>query len=81
MAYRLYNKDTGNLIGELSTEQLQELIDLLEEESDDDRDYYVDQDILAFMEEEGADKALLELIRPHIGAGEDAGIEIEWREE
>ena len=81
MSYKLYIKGSGKLVGEISEEQLQELIDLLEEESDDDRDYYVDQDILEFLEEEGADKQLLELIRPHVGPGEEGGVEIEWREE
>jgi hypothetical protein len=79
MAYRLYNKDTGKPIGDLTAEQLQELIDLLEEESDDDQDYYIDRDILEFMKEEGADEALLAMLTPLVG--EDDGIEIEWKEE
>lgn len=79
MPYRLYNKDSGNLIGELTDAQLQTLVDLLEEEDSDDRDYYIDKDILDYLEEEGADKDLLALLRPHVG--EDDGVEIEWREE
>jgi len=79
MAYRLYIKDTSTLLGEITAEQRQELIDLLEEEEADDQDYYIDEDTLAYMEEEGADPALLELIRPHVK--EEDGVEIEWKEE
>jgi hypothetical protein len=77
MAIRLYNKDTSKLIGEITPAQLQTLTDLLEEESDDDQDYYVDRDTLDVLAEEGADEALLAMIRPHVG--EDEGIEIEWK--
>ena len=77
MAIRLYNKDTQTLLGEITPEQLQTLQDLLEEESEADRDYYVDLDTLEVLAEEGADEKLLALIRPHVG--EDEGIEIEWK--
>ena len=79
MAIRLYNKDTQTLLGEITPEQLQTLQDLLEEESEADRDYYVDRDTLDVLAEEGADEKLLALIRPHVG--EDEGIEIEWKQD
>ncbi len=79
MAIRLYNKDTNALLGEITPEQLKTLVDLLEEESEDDRDYYVDRDTLDVLAEEGADEKLLGIIRPHVG--EDEGIEIEWRQD
>ena len=78
MAHELYIKDSGVKIGTLTDEQLDELVDLLEEEDTEDHDYYIDKDVLAFMEEEGASEELLALLRPHIG--EEEGIEIEWRE-
>ena len=79
MPITLYIKDADKPIGTLTEEQLQTLIDLLEEEDDEDRDYYIDRDILEYMAEEGADAALLDLLRPHVNG--DDGIEIEWREE
>ena len=79
MPYRLYIKDSQKLLGELSEEQVQTLVDLLEEEGDQDQDYYIDRDMLDFMQEEGADEKLLEMIRPHVS--DEEGIEIEWREE
>jgi len=76
----LYNKDTGARIGTLSEQQLQDLIDLLVEESDVDQDYYIDATTLDYLAEQGADAALLTMLRPHVPEGEE-GIEIEWREE
>ena len=79
MAYQLYIKDTGKLLGTLSDAQLAELVDLLEEEDTEDHDYYIDKDVLTFMEEEGATEELLAILRPHVS--DDDGIEVEWREE
>lgn len=79
MGYSLYIKDSGTLLGKLTADQLDELVDLLEEEDSEDRDYYIDKDVLAFLQEEGADESLLALLRPHVT--DDEGIEIEWREE
>ena len=79
MPYKLYIKDTGKLLGTLTDEQLDELVDLLEEEDSEDHDYYIDKDVLAFMEEEGASEELLAMMRPHVT--DDDGIEIEWRED
>jgi hypothetical protein len=79
MPYRLYIKDSQKLLGDLTEDQVQTLVELLEEEDDEDRDYYIDRDMLDFMQEEGADEKLLDMIRPHVG--EEEGVEIEWRDE
>jgi hypothetical protein len=78
MPLRLYNKDTNELLSDITKEQLQVLIDLFEEEDDNDRDYYVNADTIDFMVEKGADAALVELLKKHIG---EDGIEVEWRDE
>jgi hypothetical protein len=78
MPVRLYNKDTNQLLGDITDEQLQELIDLFEEEHDEDRDYYVNADTITYMKDKGADDALVTLLSEHIG---DDGIEVEWRKE
>lgn len=77
----LYNKDSGALIGPLSDKQLQDLIDLLVEESAEDQDYYIDSTTLDYLAEQGADPALLTMLKPHVPDGGEEGIEIEWREE
>src|SRR5262249_10291894 len=79
MPYSLYIKDSDTRIGLVAEEQLEELIDLLEEEGAEDQDYYIDADVLEFMEQEGADPKLLELLRPHVT--DEEGIDVEWREE
>ena len=76
----LYIKDTQTLIGRLSEDQLQDLVEILVEESSDDRDYYIDETTLDYLAEQGADATLIAMIRPHVPAGEE-GVEIEWREE
>ncbi len=82
MAIKLYIKDTGDkgkAIGSISKEQLETLVDLLEEEASEDRDYYIDKDILEYLADEGADESLLAILKPHVPEGD--GIEIEWRDE
>ena len=76
---QLYNKDTGALLGPITAEQLQDLIDLLVEESATDRDYYIDADTLDYLADNDADAELLALLRRHVPA-EGEGIEIEWRD-
>lgn len=85
MAIQLYLKETstpgaaGKAIGEITEDQLATLVELLEEENEGDRDYYIDTDILDFLTEEGADPALIAMLKPHVPETEGEGIEIEWR--
>ncbi|MBI4512100.1 MAG: galactosyldiacylglycerol synthase [Deltaproteobacteria bacterium] len=78
MPIRLYIKDSGKPIGTLSDAQLQEMSELLEEEDAGDQDYYIDRNVLDYMEEEGADGELIALLRPLVA---EDGIEVEWKEE
>ncbi len=75
---RLYNVDSGDPIGEVSDEQLQFLIDELEEEDEEDQDYYIDKDTLEMLREHGGDPALIDLLTRAMG--EDGDIEIAWDE-
>lgn len=94
MAKALYIKGTDKLVLRLDDGQLQSLTELMEEESTTDRDYYVDANTIAYLEERGADRALVAALRKALGAGagyRDAaipgappppeGIDVEWREE
>ncbi|MGE5463424.1 MAG: hypothetical protein ACM3PS_08710 [Syntrophothermus sp.] len=72
----LKNKRTSATIGEISEEQLQFLIDMLEEEDSEDRDYWIDQMTLDYFQENGCDPELMKLLQGAIGQGE--GVEIEW---
>jgi len=73
----LYNKETGVLIGGISEEQFQFLVNHLEEESEEDTDYYINQATLEMFEQEGAEPSLLNLLRKALG--EKEGIEIQWK--
>jgi hypothetical protein len=68
--YKLYNNETGELIGTISEEQLKFLKDQLEEESLEDQDYEIEAMTLAFFMEEGIDAQLLEMLRKALGEKE-----------
>jgi processive 1,2-diacylglycerol beta-glucosyltransferase len=73
----LCDKDTGRILGSISDEQFQFLIDQLEEESDTDKDYYIDAATLEMFAERSIDPQLLTLLRDALGDRE--GMEIEWK--
>jgi hypothetical protein len=73
----LYNKETGVLIGGITEEQFQFLAHYLEEESEEDTDYYINQATLDMFEQEGAEPGLITLLRRALG--EKEGIEIQWK--
>ena len=63
----LYNDRTNELIGEISTQQLQFLIDTLEEESLEDKDYAITAMTLGYFVELGADPGLVSMLREELG--------------
>ncbi len=73
---RLYNKKTGALLGTVSDEDVQCLVDVLEEEDSKDVDYFIDLDTADILEDNGASIDMLQLLRTAIGASE--GIEVRW---
>lgn len=72
----VYDNEVGVLIGTITEEQLQFLIDELEETSTTDQDYYLDEGTLDMLEEAGADDELMELLRGALGDREET--EIRW---
>lgn len=73
---RLYVKDTNAFLGEISDEDLALLVEDLEEEDATDTDYFIDAATLEFLEEEGASKALLEVLKKAVGDGD--GVDVRW---
>jgi len=73
---QLQVKDTGDVLGEISEEDLQFLIDNLEEESSDDTDYYIDRTTVELFQEAGASDKLIYLLEQALGDNDDA--EIAW---
>ena len=72
----LREKGTDKPLGQISEEQLQYLIDHLEEEWLEDQDYAITPLLLQVFEEQGADPALVSLLREALGSR--AEIEIVW---
>lgn len=73
----LRDKDSGDALGTISEQQLQFLVDQLEEESSEDRDYYINADTIEMFEEAGADRDLVAALRQALGGREE--MEIRWR--
>ena len=72
----LYDKGTGMRLGNLTEDQLQFLIDQLEEESLDDKDYTISQMAIDFLASQGADSELLELLHQALGFKDE--VEVRW---
>ena len=76
---QLREKESDKLIGEITADQLQFLIDQLEEEDLEDRDYAITQMLLMSFEAEGADPDLIELLTEALGDRQT--LEIVWTRE
>jgi hypothetical protein len=76
---RLRDKDSGSEIGTITDDELQFLVDQLEEEYDEDRDYYIAAPLIDVLEQNGADADVIKLLRASVGDRD--GIEIEWSRE
>ena len=76
MLYRIYNSESGDLLGEITETELSSLTNFLEEESAEDRDYYITTDTIDYLETNRADAALIALLRKAVGA--EDGVEIRW---
>ena len=74
--YNLFNAQSGALLGEISEEQISFLRSQLEEESEADADYYINGITLDMLEAQGADGALIRLLRKALGDNED--MDIRW---
>lgn len=67
----LYEKATGARIGEISDDQLQFLVDQMEEESLEDRDYSITQMELDYFVSLGASPQLVDLLRTALAGREE----------
>jgi len=72
----LRDKETGRVLGPITEDQLQFLVDQLEEESATDTDYYLNSATLDMFAENAIDPQLLALLREALGDREE--MEIEW---
>ena len=76
---KLYDVETGAVLGTITEEQLRLLVEHLEEESPEDQEYYIDEATLEMFDEVGLDAALIALLRQALGGRPD--MEIRWSRE
>lgn len=76
---RLFRIDTEAEIGVINDAQLRFLVEQLEEEHDDDQDYYIDRDTLELLSDNGIDAELLAMLEKAMG--DDDSMDIAWDEE
>jgi hypothetical protein len=72
----LYVNDTNELVGSITDADLRVLVDALEEESDDDQDYWIDKATIDVLGDGRATEHLLTLLRKAVGSSD--GVEIRW---
>lgn len=72
----LKDKDAGTVLGTITEEELQFLLDSLEEESQEDTDYYIDAATVDMLEDDGAPASLLQLLRGALAGRE--GLDVQW---
>jgi processive 1,2-diacylglycerol beta-glucosyltransferase len=71
------NKATGLRIGNITDADVKFLIDQLEEESHDDRDYYIDAATVDMLEDEGGSPALIAALRAAVEGRDGVDVEID----
>ena len=76
---RLRIKETGTELGPITEEDLQSLIDNLEEEWEEDQDYYLNRQTLEMLKGRGISASLAQMLERAMGEGDD--VEVEWSRE
>ena len=72
-------KDDGSVVGEVDEAEFQVLVDQLEEESEEDTDYYITALTIDMLEERGADENLVSVLKEALGDSE--GVDVSWTTE
>jgi hypothetical protein len=67
----LYDVASGAKVGRISEKQLEALIGWMEEESAEDREYYLTAEDCELMAEQGIDPTLVEVLREALKGRED----------
>jgi processive 1,2-diacylglycerol beta-glucosyltransferase len=76
---RLFDAESDAPLGTITEAQLQFLIDELEEESSEDRDYYISAETVELLADHGADAELIDVLRRALAGRE--GVDVRWETE
>jgi hypothetical protein len=71
---KLFDADTNTELGEITEAQLEFLTSQMEEESENDQEYYLHSSLLSSWKEQGADAGLLELLSKAMAGKEELNI-------
>ena len=71
-------KDSGASLGSIDDADMQLLRDQLEEESEEDTDYYINSATIDMLEQNGASDRLLALLKEAVGDSD--GVDVVWEE-
>ena len=75
--FTLSVKDTGAFLGTIDDADLQVLVDQLEEEHEQDTDYFVCPATIEILAANGASRGLLKILKDAVGTSE--GVEVSWK--
>lgn len=70
-------KESGVVLGTIDDADLQLLRDQLEEETEEDTDYYITPMTIEFLEQSGASSRLIQMLKQAVGDSE--GVDVVWR--
>jgi hypothetical protein len=70
-------KDSGAPLGTISDIDFQLLVDQLEEESEEDTDYYISALTIELLERQGASVELVDILKRAVGGSE--GVDVAWK--
>jgi hypothetical protein len=73
----LYNAATNELLGQITEADLKVLVDALEEEGVNDRDYFIDAATIDVIADGKATEHLVGLLRKAVGSSD--GVDIRWQ--
>lgn len=73
----LYLKDSNQLLAEISAADLAHMVNVMEEESSTDKDYFINLDTIDLLKGAGASEQLTTALESAVAGSE--GIDVVWR--
>jgi hypothetical protein len=72
-------KDSGAMVGRIGEDDFQFLVDQLEEESEEDTDYYITPGTIEMLGQRGGSESLITVLKQAVAGSE--GVEVSWTRE
>jgi PHD/YefM family antitoxin component YafN of YafNO toxin-antitoxin module len=73
-------KDSGAVAGRISEDDFQFLVDQLEEESEEDTDYFISAETIELLRQRGGGENLMSILK-QAATGSAEGVELSWSRE